>query len=55
MTALTSLYLLVGTMSSVRSNNNFPFQDIIDKKILLWDEPSYDSYYQNQLKEILGG
>jgi len=41
--------------SRINKTNNFPYQECYGKRILLWNEPSYESAATDQLKMITGG
>lgn len=55
MESLASLFLLVGKMERLNSNNQFPFQSIPNKKIILMDEARIPKEYINDFKELLAG
>lgn len=45
----------VGQFHTANKTNNFPFQDGPNKRIILWNEPNYDSAAMEDMKKLLGG
>jgi len=49
-------FLVRGQLASrINKTNNFPYQEAYGKRILLWNEPNYESNATDQLKMITGG
>lgn len=44
-----------GQFMMANRNNNFPFQQAHGKRVLIWDEPNYESSMTDTLKMICGG
>lgn len=53
--ALCSSMLNMGIMGNWNRNNNFPLQDCIDKRVLLWNEPNFEDGAVETLKKLFGG
>lgn len=52
---LGTFFINYGVMESPNRNNNFPFMDCADKRILVWDEASCDRYYYDSIKKLMSG
>lgn len=52
---IMSFYLNKGQMGNPNKHNNFAFQECFNKRIILWNEPNYESGSIEKLKMILGG
>nr|QTE04086.1 MAG: nonstructural protein [Tarsiger cyanurus ambidensovirus] len=48
-------YLNCGLLGNPNKNNTFAFQECVGKRILLWNEPNYESSMTDTLKMLLGG
>lgn len=48
-------FLNKGQFGRANKTNNFAFQDAAQKRIILWNEPNYESSNVDMLKMILGG
>lgn len=44
-----------GQLGLMNKTNNFSLQEATSKRILLWNEPNYESSYTDTLKMLLGG
>lgn len=52
---VVDFYLNVGHVKNMNRNQNFPFQDCVDRRVLMWNEPSTSPENYDQLKTIFGG
>lgn len=52
---ILSFYLNKGQMGNPNKHNNFAFQECFNRRIILWNEPNYESSSIEKLKMILGG
>lgn len=52
---LGSLFVNYGVLESPNRNNNFPFMDCADKRILVWDEATCDRHYYDAIKKLMSG
>nr|QRQ90264.1 MAG: nonstructural protein [Parvoviridae sp.] len=52
---ILAFYLNKGQMGNPNKHNSFAFQECFNKRILLWNEPNYESNQIEKLKMILGG
>lgn len=52
---LGTLFINYAVMESPNGNNNFPFMDCADKRLLIWDETSCDRYYYDSIKDLMSG
>lgn len=55
MDTLLSLLLNVGQLGSANKSNNFAFQDAANRRIILWNEPNYESSMTDYLKMLFEG
>lgn len=55
MDTLLSLLLNVGQLGSANKTNNFAFQDAANRRIILWNEPNYESSMTDYLKTLFEG
>jgi hypothetical protein len=53
--SVCAYYLNVGQICTVNRYNQFAFQDIASRRVVLWNEPNYHDDYIDKLKELLGG
>lgn len=53
--AVLCFYLNKGQLGNPNKNNLFAFQEAVGKRILLWNEPNYESCMTDTLKMLLGG
>lgn len=53
--ALLSFYQVIGHITILNRYNSFPFQDVADRRLVLWNEPDFCSDFFDILKVILGG
>jgi len=53
--AVMDYFLNKGQFGKANKYNNFAFQDAAQKRIILWNEPNYESSNTDMLKMILGG
>ena len=52
---LGALFINNGILESPNRNNNFPFMDCADKRIIIWVETSCDRYYYDNIKKLMSG
>lgn len=52
---LFTVCLNMGQFGTANKCNNFPFQDAVNKRIILWNEPNYDSAHSDYLKTLFEG
>lgn len=50
-----SFYWNKGQLGNPNKNNTFAYQEAVGKRILLWNEPNYESAETDMLKMVLGG
>lgn len=48
-------YLNYGKLQNCNKYNNFATQDAANRRIIFWNEPNYESWAVEKLKEFLGG
>lgn len=53
--AVIDYFLNKGQLGKANKHNNFAFQDAANRRIILWNEPNYESSNTDLLKMILGG
>lgn len=53
--AVAAFFINYGTIGTANKTNNFAFAEAADKRLVLWNEPNYESCHIEKLKEILGG
>lgn len=52
---ICAYYQNVGHMCNASKWNLFPFQDMFERRLVLWNEPNFAPEFTDQLKELLGG
>lgn len=52
---ILAFYWNKGQMGNPNKHNTFAYQECVGKRILLWNEPNYESAETDMLKMILGG
>lgn len=52
---IINFYLNKGQLGNPNKHNNFAFQECENKRILLWNEPNYESSQTDHIKMVLGG
>lgn len=45
----------VGFLGNPNKHNNFAYQDCVNRRIIIWNEPNYESSETDTLKMLLGG
>nr|WPR17924.1 MAG: rep 40 protein helicase [Chemarfal virus 36] len=53
--ALFTLCLNLGQLGTANKSNNFAFQDAANRRIILWNEPNYESSMTDYLKTLFEG
>lgn len=53
--AVCSFFLNYGAYGTANKTNNFCWADGAGKKLILWNEPNYEQFSIDKMKEILGG
>lgn len=48
-------FLNTGKLCRANKHNGFPFQDVANRRVVMWNEPNYSAEFEEQLKELLGG
>lgn len=52
---IVAILLNYGQLGQANKNNNFAFQEAPNKRILIWNEPNYESALTDTIKMMLGG
>ncbi|CAL8136722.1 unnamed protein product [Orchesella dallaii] len=52
---ITATIINVGYLGNPNKNNNFAYQDCVNRRVIVWNEPNYASEEVDTLKMILGG
>lgn len=52
---ITAAMINVGYLGNPNKNNNFAYQDCVNRRVIVWNEPNYDSAETDTLKMLLGG
>lgn len=52
---ISAFYLCVGYQGNFNKNTSFPFQDCVNKRIIVWNEPNIQPSSFDTVKKILGG
>lgn len=52
---ILAILLNYGQLGQANRNNNFAFQEAPNKRILVWNEPNYESALTDTIKMMLGG
>ncbi|CAI6369974.1 unnamed protein product [Macrosiphum euphorbiae] len=53
--AVASFFINYGTLGTANKTNNFAFMEAAGKRLVLWNEPNYETNHVNELKALLGG
>lgn len=53
--AVASFFINYGMFGTANKNNNFTWADGAGKRIVIWNEPNYEQYHIEKMKELLGG
>lgn len=53
--AVASYFLNYGMFGTANKTNNFSWADGAGKRIVLWNEPNYEQFHIEKIKELLGG
>lgn len=53
--AILTFYLNCGNVANYNKNNQFPFQDCINRRVLLWNEPNFMQSAVDTIKMLTGG
>jgi len=53
--AVASFFINYGYLGTANKTNNFAFMEAAGKRLVLWNEPNYESNHVNELKALLGG
>lgn len=53
--AVISFYINRGTIHNFNRYSNFPLQDAVGRRVLLWNEPNCESSAFETIKKIFGG
>ncbi|XP_042150540.1 uncharacterized protein LOC115312284 [Ixodes scapularis] len=53
--AVVSFYINRGTIHNFNRYSNFPLQDAVGKRVLIWNEPNCESAAYETIKKIFGG
>lgn len=53
--AIASYFLNYGMFGTANKTNNFSWADGAGKRIVLWNEPNYETFHVEKIKELLGG
>ena len=53
--AVAAFFLNYGMFGTANKTNNFSFSDGAGKRLVIWNEPNYEVYHLEKMKELLGG
>ncbi|XP_025201684.1 uncharacterized protein LOC112599135 [Melanaphis sacchari] len=53
--AVAAFFINYGSIGTANKNNMFAFQKAAGKRLVLWNEPNYESNHTEKLKELLAG
>lgn len=53
--AVCAYFINYGSIGTANKTNQFAFAEAAHKRLVLWNEPSYEACHVEKLKEILGG
>lgn len=53
--AVAAYFVNYGMYGTANKMNNFSWADGAGKRIVLWNEPNYEQFHLEKIKEILGG
>nr|QVW56826.1 MAG: putative nonstructural protein [Cecropis daurica parvoviridae sp.] len=53
--AVAAFFLNYGSIGTANKNNQFAFQEVAHKRMVLWNEPNYETVHIEKLKELLAG
>lgn len=53
--AVCAFFLNYGQYGTANKTNNFAWADGAGKRLVLWNEPNYEEFSVDKMKEILGG
>lgn len=53
--AVASYFLNYGMFGTANKTNNFSWADGAGKRLVLWNEPNYETFHVEKIKELLGG
>lgn len=53
--AVASYFLNYGMFGTANKTNNFSWSDGAGKRLVLWNEPNYEQFHVEKIKELLGG
>lgn len=52
---VAAFFLNYGVFGTANKTNHFSWADGAEKRLIRWNDPNYDQYHTEKIKELLGG